>query len=207
MRLETAFLGQAPKVVATGFGALFDNAGYQVLACDEGSDRAIVGFFGQGLYAARLWVFRLSTGAIVRSVDYGGADVGRWVAASPDASLIAESVQSTATSPIKVTIRAADNGAALGAIDDFTVQGFSGNNAYVVGGNRSATSVIEWKSGHRVWSGTGAPYGGHLAEPAGERFAVGLGFTGGSDVRDVYLVGPGGSAVLLPTGVKVSLRY
>jgi hypothetical protein len=212
MRLETAFIGQPAKVIASGFTSYNDNAGYPVLACDEGTDRAIVAVFGQGIAPARLWVFRLSTGAIIRSVDYVGA-VG-WVAASADGSMLAESVRQSTSGKWNATIRATDDGTQLGTIDDFAVQGFSGDRTLVVGpigGTLLApggptTAVIEWKTGRKVWSASG-PYGGYLAEPSGRRLAVGIGFVGGSDQRDVYLVAPDGSALLLPERVRVALRY
>ncbi|MDQ2913073.1 MAG: hypothetical protein M3T56_07435 [Chloroflexota bacterium] len=212
MRLETAFIGQPAKVVASGFTTYSDNAGYPVLACDEGTDRAIVAVFGQGIAPARLWVFRLSTGAIIRSVDYAGA-VG-WVAASADGSMLAESARQSTGGKWKATIRAADDGAQQGTIDDFAVQGFSGDKTLVVGpigGTALApggptTAVIDWKTGRNVWSTSGT-YGGYLPEPAGRRLAVGIGFVGGSDQRDVYLVGPDGLIALLPERVRVALLY
>jgi hypothetical protein len=205
MRLETALIGQPTKLIATGYATYSDNATYRVLACDEGADRAIVAVFGQGVAAARLWVFRLSTGAIVRSVDYGGT--GGWVAASGDGSTLAESVPPTGGATIwKTTIRSADDGAQLGTIDDFVARGFSGDKALVVGNTPNAAAIVEWKSGRKVWSASG-PYGGFLPDPAGRRLAVGVGFVGGSDQRDVYLVQPNGSALLLPARVRVSLLY
>src|SRR5207237_286617 len=69
------------------------------------------------------------------------------------------------------------------------------------------TAVIEWKTGRTVWSAGDHPYGGFLVEPAGRRLVVGIGFVGGLDVRDVYLVSPDGSAVLLPAQVRVALLY
>jgi len=205
MRLERALVGQPAKVVATGYTTYADNAVYRVLACDEGTDRAIVASFGQGVAASRLWVFRLSTGAIVRSVDYGGA--GGWVAASADGSMLAESVPPAAPATSwKATIRSADAGAQLATIDDLVVRGFSGDNAFVVGNTPNAAAVVDWKTGQKVWTVSG-PYGGYLAEPAGRRFAVGIGFVGGSDQRDVYLVGANGFIALLPERVRVALRY
>lgn len=205
MRLETAFIGQPAKVIASGYTTYSDNAVYRVLACDEGKDRAIVASFGQGVAASRLWVFRLSTGAMIRSVDYAGA--GGWVAASADGSTLAESVPPTggATS-WKTTIRSADAGAQLATIDDFVARGFSGDNAFVVGNTTNAVAVIDWKTGRKTWT-TSGPYGGFLAEPAGRRLAVGVGFVGGSDQRDVYLVAADGTAVLLPARVHVALGY
>ena len=179
-----------------------------MLACDEGTDRAITAQFGQGIAPGRLWVFRLSTGALIRSVDYRGpiSDFG-WVAASADGSMLAESARTGgAGGPWKATIRSADDGAQLGTIDGFVVQGFSGDKSLVVGASETSTAVIDWKTGRRVWS-TNGRYGGFLPEPTGPRLAVGIGFVGGSDQRDVYLVSPSGSAVLLPERVRVSLRY
>lgn len=207
MRLETAFIGQPAKVIATSFTTYSDNAGYPVLACDEGTDRAIAAVFGQGVAPGRLWVFRLSTGALIRSVDYRGpiSDFG-WVAASADGSMLAETVRvGGAGGPWKATIRSADDGAQLGTIDGFVVQGFSGDRSLVVGANETSVAVIDWKTGRRVWSTSGT-YGGFLPEPAGQRLAVGVGFVGGSDQRDVYLVSPSGSAVLLPERIRVALR-
>ena len=205
MRLETALIGQPAKLVASGFTTYSDNATYPVLACDPGTDRAIVAVFGQGVAAARVYVIRLSNGALIRSVDYAGA--GGWVAASADGSMLAESVPPVAPATSwKTTIRSADNGAQLGTIDDLVVRGFSGDKTLVVGNTANAAAVVEWKTGRRVWSATG-PYGGYLAEPTGSRLAVGIGFVGGSDQRDVYLVGPNGLLTLLPERVRVSLHY
>ncbi|MGH2472920.1 MAG: hypothetical protein ACRDG6_11030 [Candidatus Limnocylindria bacterium] len=210
MRLERAVIGQPAKVIASGYTTYSDNASYRVLACDEGTDRAIVASFGQGVAAGRLWVFRLSTGAVVRSVDYAGG----WVAASADGSTLAESVRQSGGGKWTATIRSADDGAQLGTIDDFAVQGFSGDKTLVVGpagGTALApggptVAVIDWKARRKVWT-TSGPYGGFLAEPAGRRLAVGVGFVGGSDQRDVYLVAPDGAAVLLPARVRVALLY
>jgi hypothetical protein len=209
MRLETAFIGQPARVIASGFTIYSDNASYPVLGCDETADRAIVALFGQGVAPARLWVFELSSGRMMRSVDYTGQSTsGAWVAASADGTLLAETVRSGgAGGPWKATIRATDDGAQLGTIDGFVVQGFSGDKTLVVAANESSTAVIDWKTGRKIWSTTGQPYGGFLAEPAGRRLAVGVGFVGGSDVRDVYLVSPDGSAVLLPAQVRVALLY
>jgi hypothetical protein len=205
MRLETAIIGQPAKAIASGYTTYSDNAVYRVLACDEGKDRAIVASFGQGVAASRLWVFRVSTGATVRSVDYAGA--GGWVAASADGSMLAESVPPAGgATNWKTTIRSADAGAQLATIDDFVARGFSGDNAFVVGNTTNAVAVIDWKTGRKTWT-TSGPYGGFLAEPAGRRLAVGLGFVGGSDQRDVYLVAADGTAVLLPARVHVALLY
>lgn len=205
LRLEILTLGQPARLVATGFATFSDNAVYRVLACDESTDRAVVASFGQGVTASKLWVFRISTGAVVRSVDYAG--VNGWVAASADGSMLAETVRAGgAGGPWKATIRATDDGAQLGTVDGYVVQGFSGDKTLIVGANETSVAVIEWKTGRKVWTASG-PYGGFLAEPAGRRFAVGIGFVGGSDQRDVYLVAPDGSAPLLPDRVRVALLY
>ena len=69
-----------------------------------------------------------------------------------------------------------------------------------------AAAVVEWKTGRRIWTAAGM-YGGYFPEASGKRLAVGMGFVGGSDQRDVYLVQPDGSSYLLPAGVRVGLRY
>jgi hypothetical protein len=207
MRLEMAAIGQAARVIAAGFTTYSDNAGYPVLACDEGTDRAIVATFGQGIAPARLWIFKLSTGALIRSVDYSAPmAAGGWVTSSADGSLLAETVRSGGVGgPWKATIRSTDDGAQVGTVDGFVVRGFSGDKAFAVAANETSTAVIDWKTGRKVWSTTG-PYGGYLPEPAGARFAVGIGFVGGSDQRDVYLVGPNGYIALLPERIRVALR-
>jgi hypothetical protein len=207
LRLETAFIGQPAKVVASGFGTWSDNAGFPVLSCDASTDRAIVAVLGQGLYAGRLWVFRLSTGAIVRSVEYDRGAVGRWVAASADGTLLAETEQQTAGAPLKTTIRSTDDGAIQSTLDGVTVQGFSGNNELLIAAIVGGTAVIDRTTGRRVWTNTSGQYGGFLAEPAGRRLAIGVGFVGGSDQRDVYLVDANGTAQLLPARARVALRY
>jgi hypothetical protein len=207
LRLETFTFEQSVRIVASGFTTYGDNAGYPVLACDTGTDRAIVALFGQGIALAKLWVFRLSSGALIRSVDYSGLSTsGGWVAASADGSMLAETVRSGgAGGPWKATIRATDDGAQLGTIDGFVVHGFSGDKSLVIGANETSAAVIDWKTGRKIWSAPG-PYGGYLAEPGTQRVAVGIGFVGGSDQRDVYLVNADGSAALLPARVRVGLR-
>ena len=207
MRLEQFTLGQQPRVIVTGFTNYSDNAGFSVLVCDPTTDRIITAVFGQGVALARLWVFRLRSGALVRAVDEPTGVVGAWVAANHDGSLLATSVRMTSTGPWMTTIANADDGAQVAMIGGFVAQGFSGDGELVVGpygANRVA--VIEWKTGRVIWNATGQ-YGGFRAEPSGRRLAVGVGFFGGSDQRDVYLVAPDGSALLLPASVRASLRY
>jgi hypothetical protein len=203
MRLERLTFGQPARVIATGFTTYSNNAGYPVLACDTGNDRAIVAVFGQGIAPAKLWIFRLSTGAIIRAVDYGGSG---WVAASMDGAMLAETVTTQARST--TTIRRADDGSQLATIDDFVGRGFSGDGTLIVGmAGANNVALVDWKSGRRVWSSGGGPYGGFFPEAAGAHMAIGVGFIGGSDVRDVYIVSAEGSAVLLPAGVRVAMRY
>jgi hypothetical protein len=205
MRLERFTFDQPVRIVATGFATYSDNASYPVLACDTTNDRAIVAQFGQGIAPAKLWVFRLSTGAVIRSVDYAGM-LG-WVAASADGTMLVETLRfDTASGRWSATIRSADDGTKMGAIDGFVGQGFSGDKTLLVGASENSAAVIDWKTGRVVWSARG-PYGGYLAEPGSHRFAIGVGFVGGSDQRDVYLVQPDGRAPLLPAGVRVGLRY
>ncbi len=103
MRLETVLPGQPSRIMASGYATYGDNASYPVLACDVARDRAIVAVLGQGVAAARLWVFRLSTGAIIRSVDYGGA-LGS-VVSTADSSIIAESVRQASDGKWVTTIQ------------------------------------------------------------------------------------------------------
>jgi hypothetical protein len=207
MRLEQLTLGQQPRVIVTGFTNYSDNAGFPVLVCDSTTDRIIAAVFGQGVAFAKLWVFRLSTGALVRTAARSTGAVGAWVAANQDGSLLAQSVRMTMAGPWKTTIERTDDGTQVATLDGFVTQGFSGDGDLVVGTygvNRVA--VIEWRTGRIVWNATGQ-YGGFRAEPSGRRLAVGVGFLGGSEQRDVYLVAPDGSSLLLPASVHASLRY
>jgi hypothetical protein len=214
LRLQTARIGQPARTVASGFGAYADNATHAVLACDESTDRAIAATFGQGVQASRLWVLRLSDGAVLRSVDYTPTGVffpgppRRWVTASADASLIAESTAEPNGGPWTSIVRSADDGLQQApSLNGLVVQGFSGDNGLVVAAVMyDAAAVVEWKTGRRVWTAAGT-YGGYLAEASSKRLAVGIGFVGGSEQRDVYLVQADGSAYLLPAGVRVGLRY
>jgi hypothetical protein len=205
MRLEQLTLGQPARVVASGFTTFSDNAGYPVLACDPARDRAVFGSFGQGVSASRLWMLRLSTGDVVRSVDYRGS-AGTWVAASPDGALLAEAVPQgpMPTDRWTTTIRKTDDGAPVGTVDGFIAQGFSGDGTLMVGVKGKAVAVVDWKTGREVWTTTDGTYEGHLAEPAGSHFAVGVLRT---DRSDVYIVSGDGSAVLLPAGVRVPMRF
>jgi hypothetical protein len=204
MRLEQLTLGQPARVVATGF-ATFDGNGYPVLACDPAGNRIVVGSSPQGGSALRLWVLRLSTGAIVRSVDYRTA-IGTWIAGSSDGALLAEAVPlgQMPTDRWMTTIRNTDDGAPLGTIDGFIGQGFSGDGTLMVGVKGKTVAVIDWKTGRQVWTAADGTYEGHLAEPAGRHFAISV---LRPDRSDLYIVSDDGSAVLLPAGVRASLRF
>ena len=207
MRLEQFTLGQQPRVIVTGYTNYSDNAGFPVLVCDATTDRIVTAVFGQGVAFARLWVFRHSNGALVRTAEKPAGVVGAWIAANHDGSLLAQSVRMTTSGPWMTTIVRADDGTQVAMIDGFVAQGFSGDGELVVGSyGANRVAVTEWKTGRVIWNATGQ-YGGFRAEPSGKRIAVGVGFLGGSDQRDVYLVSPDGSAPLLPARVHVSLRY
>lgn len=206
LRLETAFVGQQPKLVASGFGTYSDNASFPVLACDDESDLAVVVANGQGLFSSRVWIFRLSTGALLRSITYPtDAVVGRWVVASPDATMLAESVQGPPDSGTHASITRTADGTALGTLDGAVIRGFSGDGALVVAEGRrtspsanvAVVSAIDWRTKRVIWSADGV-YGGYVPEPAGTRLAIGVGFVGGTQ-RDLYLVESSGRSVLLPT--------
>jgi hypothetical protein len=102
------------------------------------------------------------------------------------------------------TIRNTEDGAPMGTIDGFIAQGFSGDGALMVGVKGKAVAVVDWKTGREVWTTTDGTYEGHLAEPAGSHFAVSVLRT---DRSDVYLVSGDGSAVLMPAGVRVPMRF
>jgi hypothetical protein len=209
MRLEAALPGQAPRIVASGFTIYGDNATYPVLACDVATDRAIVAVLGQGVEASKVWVFRLSTGTILRTYDY--SQTGAWVVAAADGSMLAESVTQGNGQIWTTTIRHTDDGVQLGMLNDFVAHGFSSDNARLVGQTKGGnlTVTTNWRSGQQIWSSTGLPggYGGVLAEPGRGHIAIGLGFVGGSDQGDVYLVASDGSAVLLPAHCWPVLQY
>lgn len=94
-------------------------------------------------------------------------------------------------------------------MDDFVAHGFSSDASLMVGVTRAnSTVLLNWRTGRRVWNSTGLPYGGMLAEPTGgNHVAIGLGFTGGSDTADVYIVAPDGSAILMPAHLRAALNY
>jgi len=210
MQLQTVVPGQQPRTVARGYGTYGDNAGYPVLACDAASDRVIVASFGQGLFAGHLWVFRLSTGALLRSEALGANMAGSWLVASADGTLLAHSVFATNGDPPTTTVRTAESPTALQTLPNFEAHGFSGDGSLLVGvtGGANSVAIVEWRAARPIWSATGAPYGGYFPEPGGAHFAVGLGFMGGTeDKGDVYLVSPDGASIALPSGIHVVLRY
>jgi hypothetical protein len=203
MRLDVAAVGHPPRVVTRAYAIYSDNATYPVLACDTTRDRAIVAVLGQGIALGHIWVFRLSNGTLIRSID----NPGSWAAVSNDGALLAVA-QPTGSGATRTTIQRTDDGTTLGTVDNFTAHGFSGSGSLLVGiTNSGSTVLLDWRTGRRIWSRSGLPYGGFLPEPAGERVAIGLGFTGGSDIADVYIVAPDGSAVLLPAHLRAALQY
>jgi len=210
MQLQTVVPGQQPRIVARAYGTYSDNAGFPVLACDAASDRVIVASFGQGLFAGHLWVFRLSTGALLRSEDLGAKMAGSWLAASADGMLIAHSVRATNGDPATTIVRTAESPTALQTLPNFEAHGFSGDGSLLIGvtGGANSVAIVDWKAARRTWSATGTPYAGYFPEPGGAHFAVGLGFVGGSeDKGDVYIVNPDGTSITLPSGIHVVFRY
>lgn len=204
MSLQTARPGQPAQTVANGYAIYGDNATYPVLACDPTTDRAIVAVLGQGIAPGDLWVFRLSTGSIIREYR----NPGSWVAASADGSLLAMTTPRANGGGSLTTVRRADDGVQLGMVDDFTAHGFSSDSSMLVGvTGENATVLLNWTTGRRIWSSSALPYGGVLAEPGGNHIAIGMGFTGGSDTTDVYIVAADGSAVLLPARLRAALQY
>jgi hypothetical protein len=203
LQLQVAKPGEAPRTVARGFGIYGDNASYPVLACDRASDRAVVASLGQGVALGRLWIFRLSTGTLIRSVNYPEA----WATVSNDGRTLAVA-QPVGNGVMRTVVQRTDDGSSLGTVEDFTAHGFSANGSLVVGTTSSGSTVIlDWRTGRRIWAHSGLPYGGFFVEPAGEHLAIGLGFTGGSDIADVYLVSPDGSSALLPAHLRAALQY
>jgi len=208
MELQTVVPGQRPRTVATGYGTYSDNAGYPVLACDAATDRVIVASLGQGLFAGHLWVFRLSTGALIRSEDLGANAAGSWLAASADGTLLAHSVQATLTDRPTTIIRAADSPTALQTLPSFEGHAFSGDGTLLVGvAGADVVAIVDWKTARRTWSVSGQRYGGSLAEPDGTHVAVELTAVGLVEGGAVHIVGPDGTSVSLPPGVRASLRY
>jgi hypothetical protein len=209
MQLQIDFPGQQPRIVASGYGIYGNNAGYPVLACDATSDRVVVASFGQGLFAGHLWVFRLSTGTLIRSEDLGANLAGSWITASADGTLLAHSTSATMSGPMTTIVRSAESPTALQTLPDFEARGFSGDSSLLVGvTGPNSVALIEWKAARRVWSATGLQYGGYFPEPGGAHIAVGLGFVGGTEEQgDVYIVSPDGTSVILPSGVHVVPHY
>ena len=201
MTLATAVPGGPVHVVASGFTPFSDNAGYPVLACDPKSDRAIVGQFGQGLYAGRMFVFRLSTGELIRSADLGqGLPATSWVAASTDGALTAESRSTTMTGVSTTVVRRADDGAALATIEGLEARGFSGDGKMLygfAGDGRRRLEVLEWKTKRVVWVADGYQYNAFHAEPAGSIVAVPTGFDAPLTQVQLYLVLPDGTSKIL----------
>jgi hypothetical protein len=203
MILEVATPGQAPRIVNRDFTTYGDNSSYPVLACDTTHDRIVVAVFGEGTALLGAWIVRLSTGTVIRTVSHSCS----WLTASSDGTMLACGVYSPAGAWMTVVQRA-DDGAVLGSINDVNAQGFSSDGTVIVGlaGTQGTPVLLNWRTGRRIWTAPNGPYGGYLAEPGGTRMAVGIGFIGGSDRADVYLVGLDGSAVLLPARIKAALR-
>ena len=208
MQLQTAIPGQPARIIAAGYGTYSDNAVYPVLACDPTTDLVVVASLGQGLFAGRLWVFRLSTGELIRSETLGVNAAVSWLVASADGRLLAHSVRAEPTGPTTTTIRTVDSPTPIQTILDFEAHGFSGDGSLLIGiAGTKTIAIVDRQTGRRIWSATGLPYGGYFPEPGGAHIAVGVGFVGPTNDGDVYIVGPDGTSVLLPAGLRVLLRY
>ncbi len=149
-------------------------------------------------------MFRLSTGALLRSADLGAGATGSWVTASDDGTMLAESIRDAAGS-WTTTIRRADDGVALGTVKDLEAHGSSSDGSLLYGfGTRSAKAVVEWKTGRVVWSATGYVYSnGFVTEPAGGHIAIALGHDGTFTDQDVFIVSADGTSIRLPRGVLI----
>lgn len=212
LRLETAAPGQPARLVASGFGTYGNNAGYPVLACDPASDRAVVGSFGQGLFAGRFWVIRLSTGAVLHTEDIGAGNSSSWLAASADGTHLAHSTRTDMLGMATTIIRTTESRTALQTIADFEARGFSDGGHFLVGtsgtrgpGSAATAAYFEWRSARRLWSAAG-PYAGHFAEPGGAQMAIGVALPNASEASEIFIVGPNGGSFALPPGSRAPLR-
>ena len=203
MRLQVAGAGQAPRTVAQGYVTYSDNASFPVLACDPKRDRAIVAEFGQGIAPSAIWIIQLSTNTVVRTINAPGATV----AATSDAMFIARSAFPSASGQtLRTSVERADDGGIVGTVPDFDTHGFSGDGALLVGlsGLAHAPAVVNWRTGQRVWTGSGRWFG-YLVEPGGPHIVVGLS-TASGELGDAYLIGAGGVVKQLPTGMAAALQ-
>ena len=193
-----------PRVVASGFATYSDNAGYPVLACDAKADRVIVGVFGQGLFAGRVFVFKLSTGQQIRSADAPQGAVASWISASRDGTLLASSTRMTGTGAATTVLQRADDGTVLKTLDDLDAWGLSADGSLVLGvrGAFAPRRIVEWRSDRTIWSADGYPYGAYFASPRGTAVAIAVGFDYMGADWDTYLFGSDGSVQLLPHGAR-----
>ena len=212
LRLETATAGQPARLVASGFGVWGNNASYPVLACDPASDRAVVASFGQGLFAGRFWVIRLSTGAVLHTEDIGSGNASSWLAATADGMHLAHSTRSDMLGLATTVIRTAESRNALQTIADFEARGFSDDGHFIVGGSgtrgpgsAATTAYVEWRPARRVWSAAG-PYAGYFPQPAGALMAIAVSVPNAVDAREIYIVSPTGASVALASGSTAPLR-
>jgi hypothetical protein len=202
--LQVTAVGQAPRKVVQ-VAKMYDQASAGVAACSIEKDRAVV---TQGTGTApstvQFWVVQLSTGRILWTRSNTGDMV-----ASRDGQFIAEiSYSQPGGGSASTTIYDA-SGAVVSRLGG-RVEAFSWDGSLAVQAEdaRGPVSVVRWRDSTVLWTGpAGAGLYDAMEEPGGQRIAVFLldpshPQTGGWPARNVYAVGPDGTAIQLLTDIQ-----
>jgi hypothetical protein len=158
----------------------------RIAACSAAADRAVIVQYGP-ILAQEVWVFRLSTGALLYHHAYGSADPTASVVASRDGLLLAEQgVRDDNQGRLIYTetvIRRTSDGLIAGRIAGESVAAFSWDGNRVIAtpaaGSASANEVrlYDWGSGAVLWrlpvqAAPGGWTAAALAQPGGSGMVV-----------------------------------
>jgi hypothetical protein len=211
--LFTGAIGSSLHRVAQA-GRVGGQSGPSVAACSYLSDRAVV-VENVVAYASELWVFRLTTGALLYHHVYSPGSVDASIVATHDGRYIAEQTNQTDAQGRAVyggtLIRRTSDGLIVARLAGQSVLAFSWDGGRVVttapwGSTLpNQARLVDWQSGRTFWR---LPVQGNvsvnvLTKPGGMTMVIGVGHqdsSGSYPVAQLYLVQADGAARQIASG-------
>ena len=199
-------------------GSVGGQSGPRIVACSYQNDRAVV-VEDVIMWTSEVWVYRLSTGALLYHHQYSSGAVASSVMASRDGRYLAEQTTSTDAQGHQIyadtIIRRTSDGAVVARLSGQTVNAFSWDGSRVItmpalGSPEShEVRLVDWQRGQTLWRlaeppgiAPGFAYVFSLGRPGGTDLIVGVAAnsTGQSPVDQLWLVHADGAATSVAKG-------
>ena len=199
-------------------GSVGGQSGPRIVACSYQNDRAVV-VEDVIMWTSEVWVYRLSTGALLYHHQYTSGAVASSVMASRDGRYLAEQTTSTDAQGHQIYadtfIRRTPDGAVVARLSGQTVNAFSWDGSRVIttpalgSADSHEVRLVDWQRGQTLWRlaeppgiAPGFAYVFSLARPGGTDLIVGVAgnSTGQSPVDQLWLVHADGAATSVAKG-------